>query len=531
MLNKSFFKSGLIIGAFSITAFTTPSHLLLAKTKNDAAKIGADKIPVKLSPTSKALNEASVNVCDANLPTIVSITVKMKENKMTRSNMNDFRDFFRFFGEDPFGDNQDTPKRSEKKKNNDEEKDKEDDVNDQAPQASGSGVILTRDGYIVTNNHVVENAKDNGISVTLHDKKEYKAKLIGRDPLTDLALLKIEADNLSPAFIGNSDSIKVGEYVWAIGNPMGLNYTVTQGIVSAKSRGNLALMSAKDKYAVENFIQTDAAINPGNSGGGLYDMEGKLIGINSAIATNTGTFNGYGFAIPANLMKAVILDLMDDGKINRGYIGVQIKSVDKTDAKALGLNEVAGVIVNDVQKGKPGDKAGLQEGDVIIEIDGKKVESNNELQSVIAEHQAGDKIKLGIIRDGKKIYKDVKLESREDDADSDSPSEKIAKKGGESDDDADKALTFDNFGFTVDKITESVKKSLDTDDGALITGVKNRAGMRGLTQGGVIIKADGQKINSPKDLKKIVDGKKSGDALLLVVKYKDSNRVIALEAP
>jgi len=197
-------------------------------------------------------------------------------------------------------------------------------------QGFGSGVIISSNGYIVTNNHVVENAVKDGIKVTLNDKTEHDAKLIGTDPATDLAVIKIDANGLTPAYLGNIDNVKIGDFVIAVGNPLGLTSTVTSGIISAIGRGPLGIKN--NEYSIENYIQTDAAINPGNSGGGLFDLSGSLVGINTAIATQTGGFMGYGFAIPIDIVKRVAQDLIDNGKVNRPWLGVLISNVDEITA-------------------------------------------------------------------------------------------------------------------------------------------------------------------------------------------------------
>lgn len=287
--------------------------------------IGAKNPPVVVNETVRALNDAYKAVSKSVNPSVVSINV-LTETKVPKNRL---PDIFKFFGQPDDG-SQD---------NGEEDR-------TQKSEGAGSGVIVSEDGYIVTNNHVVEDASADGIKVIFSDKKEYKAKLIGRDPLTDIAVLKIEAKGLPAVHFGNSDDVQVGEMVLAVGNPLGLHSTVTSGIVSALGRGALGLN--RGSYAIENFIQIDAAINPGNSGGGLFNLQGSLIGINSAIASRTGYFSGYGFAIPINLAKAVVLDIMDDGKVDRGYIGVQIRSVDEVIAKSMKLESVAGVLVDNV---------------------------------------------------------------------------------------------------------------------------------------------------------------------------------------
>jgi serine protease Do len=498
-----FIGLGVIIGIMLIN-IALPDSLgsLFAQTNG---KIGAAQPPVQANPTIKALNDAFVEVSNAVNPVVVSIAVEMEGGKNSGAGQDEFREFFKFFGHP---DLDDTPRRSE---------------------ASGSGVIISTDGYIITNNHVVENAMEDGITVTLFDKKVFKkARLVGRDPLTDLAVIKIEATGLPTAHLGNRDEIKVGDIVFAVGNPLGLNSTVTSGIISAIGRGQLNLMN-KDRYSVENFIQTDAAINPGNSGGGLFNIEGSLIGINSAIATQTGTYIGYGFAIPVDLVQAVVVDLIEDGKVDRGYIGVSIKSVDATEAKALGLNNVEGVMVQEVLKDSPAEKAGIEIGDVILQLNGTSVKTANELQSIIASHRSGDEVKLTIWRDGKKLNKSVKLKKRDEEE------SVTASAKGESPKKTDEKVpySFSSLGFTVSPMDSKAKEDNDVSNGVIISKVDrySPAAERGLTPDGIIVKADKQKVTSVEDLKKVLDGKKPGDGVLLQVKYKDTYRLIALEVP
>jgi len=267
--------------------------------------------------------------------------------------------------------------------------------------ASGSGVIISSDGYIVTNNHVIENASK--IKVVLNDKRQYDATLIGRDPNTDMALIRIEEKNLQYAIIGNSDEAKVGQWVLAVGNPFDLTSTVTAGIISAKGR-NLNLLKdpnrPESQYSIESFIQTDAAVNPGNSGGALVAADGKLIGINTAIASQTGQYAGYAFAVPSNLMKKIVDDLLKYGEVQRGFIGVQIQDVTAELADKEGLKDVKGVYVNGVTENSAAEEAGIKKGDVIINIDNVNVNTSSELQEQIGKRSPGDKVKVALLRNG-----------------------------------------------------------------------------------------------------------------------------------
>jgi Do/DeqQ family serine protease len=276
----------------------------------------------------------------------------------------------------------------------------------QKAESSGSGVILSDDGYIVTNNHVIEGATE--MQVVLHDKRSYPAKLIGTDPSTDLALIKIEEKSLPNIVLGNSDAVKVGEWVLAVGNPFNLESTVTAGIVSAKGR-NINLL--KDKFAIESFIQTDAAVNPGNSGGALVNIRGELIGINTAIATPTGTYAGYSFAVPVNIMKKVVDDLREHGSVKRAYLGVLHENLDGKKAEELNINITEGVLVSDVISGTAAEAAGIEEGDVIVEIDKTIIKNNADLQENTARHRPGDKVNIKVYRKG--TYKDLTLTFKE----------------------------------------------------------------------------------------------------------------------
>ena len=258
----------------------------------------------------------------------------------------------------------------------------------------GSGVIVRSDGVILTNNHVVGDADK--IRVTLYDGREFKAEVKGKDPKTDLAVLKIKGRNLPVAKLGDSDKVEVGEWVLAIGNPFGLNSTVTAGIISAKGRSNVGVA----KY--ENFIQTDAAINPGNSGGPLVNLRGEVIGINTAIFTRSGGYMGIGFAIPINLAKFVMKQLLEKGKVVRGWLGVIIQPLTSELAESFGIKKGKGVLIGDVMKDSPAEKSGLKRGDVILTYRGKKVDSPSKLQELVASTPPGTKVEVEIVRQGKR---------------------------------------------------------------------------------------------------------------------------------
>ena len=258
--------------------------------------------------------------------------------------------------------------------------------------ASGSGVIISEDGYIITNRHVINNAEE--IEVVLNDKRTYNAKILGEDPNSDLALLKIKEENLPFMEFDNSNNLKVGEWVLAVGNPYNLNSTVTAGIISAKSRK----INILNDGGIESFIQTDAAINSGNSGGALVNINGKLIGINTAIQSKTGSFSGYGFAIPSNMAKKIITDLKVYGEVRRAYIGIHITDINTQIQKQLDLNGLKGVLISKVLKNSAAEIAGIKDLDVILEINGTEVNSTSELHELIIQFDPGEKINCTIQR-------------------------------------------------------------------------------------------------------------------------------------
>lgn len=274
----------------------------------------------------------------------------------------------------------------------------------QVQEASGSGVIVSSDGHIVTNNHVVGQASE--IVVSLYNGRGYKAEIIGTDPSTDLAVIKIDEKDLPKAVLANSDDVRVGDWVLAVGNPFNLASTVTAGIVSAKAR-NINILT--DNSAIESFIQTDAAVNPGNSGGALVNLKGELVGINTAIATPTGTYAGYSFAVPSNIVNKVMTDLIEYGEVQRGYLGVVIQDLSWQLAEQLGLDVSQGVVIANLVRGGPADKAGLEIKDVILEMDGNPINSSSRLLEIVGSHKPGDELDVVVQRNGRKTNVSVRL--------------------------------------------------------------------------------------------------------------------------
>ena len=279
-------------------------------------------------------------------------------------------------------------------------------------QGSGSGVVISQDGYIVTNNHVVKGASK--IEIVLNDKRSYVAEVIGTDPTTDLALLKVKETNLPFANYGNSDAVKIGEWVLAVGNPFNLNSTVTAGIISAKGRNINILENNQGGLApIESFLQTDAAVNPGNSGGALVNTNGELVGINTAIASNNGSYQGYSFAIPVNIVKKVVSDLIEFGAVQRAYIGLSIQDIDAKFAEEKQIKQLKGVYVNGLTENGAGELAGIKIGDVVTKVENVAVKGTSELLEQIGKFRPSDKINLTIIRNEKEIILPIVLKNKE----------------------------------------------------------------------------------------------------------------------
>jgi Do/DeqQ family serine protease len=366
------------------------------------------------------------------------------------------------------------------------------DIGPQGPQmASGSGVIISSDGYIVTNNHVVADADD--IEVVLYDKRSFKADVIGKDPNTDMALLKIDASGLQPVKIGNSDNTRVGEWVLAVGNPFNLTSTVTAGIVSAKGR-NIRLLGGG--AAIESFIQTDAAVNPGNSGGALINSKGELIGINTAIATQTGQYEGYSFAVPVNIMKKVVDDFREFGEVQRGFLGVQIQDVNAQVAEDKGLPKPEGVLVEDVTDGGAAESAGVKKGDVIIRVDGRDVNSVSELQETIGRRRPGDEVKLNILRNNSEKDLSVILRNKDNKTGAVTSGTKELKK---------------DLGASFEGLNNDMMSKLKIKNGVKVGDIeRGKFKDAGIPSGFIITSIDKSNIYSSNDVYRALDGKKGG---------------------
>jgi len=362
---------------------------------------------------------------------------------------------------------------------------------------SGSGVIVSSQGYIVTNNHVIENA--NEIEVILNDNSKYTAKLIGADPSTDIAVLKIEGENFQPISLGNSDDLRIGEWVLAVGNPFNLTSTVTAGIVSAKAR-NINLLSDRTNpnvVPIESFIQTDAAVNPGNSGGALVNTRGELVGINTAIASQTGSYAGYSFAVPVNLVEKVMRDLIDYGIVQRGYLGVQIADINQELKEKNKLPNTKGVYVSKVVAEGSADKAGIKDGEVILKIGSKEVNSVAELQEEIGKRRPGDKISLTVrTKDGDEDIKELVLRNSDGDTKLVSK-EEIAK----------------NFalGATFRTLTSKEMKELNISYGVKIASLNaGKLKSIGMQPGMIVLKLNNEAIESVEQLTAKLNGQNRG---------------------
>lgn len=366
----------------------------------------------------------------------------------------------------------------------------------EAPPGSGSGVIVDKAGFIVTNNHVVGDAAV--VEVRLSDQTKFKGTVIGKDPDTDLALIKIEAGHDLPSVsFGDSSKVKVGQWVIAVGNPFGLDRTVTVGVISALGRENVNL----SRY--EDFIQTDASINPGNSGGPLFNIRGEVVGINTAIINFA---QGIGFAIPSNMAQAITNQLKDKGRVSRGWLGVGIQPLTTELAQKFGVKEGSGVLINEVFEGEPASKGGIQPGDIILSVNEKEVDTPNTLARVIAGYSPGDKIRMGVLRDGKPVKLVIELIERKDEAVTASIPKETQK----------------FLGLSVDDITAELAlqyKLKEGEQGALITNVEEEstAASEGLKIGDLIKEVNRQKITTAKDFNKIMQDTKESETILMRV--------------
>lgn len=443
------------------------------------------RIPKQIEETSRAFSE----IVRAVSPAVVNIS----STKTVKRQPTPFDEFFDFLY--PFPD-----ARSKRWKE----------------QSLGSGIIVSPEGYIVTNNHVVEQADE--IKVILYDKKSFRAKIIGADPKTDIAIIKIESKGLPVVPWGDSDKLQVGEFVLAIGNPFGLSNTVTMGIISAVGRADVGIADYED------FIQTDAAINPGNSGGPLVNIRGELIGINTAIFSKTGGYQGIGFSVPSNMTRLVMEQLIKEGKVTRGWIGVTIQELTPEIAQKFGIKSNEGALVNDVVKGSPAYKSGIARGDIILEFDGKKVRDVGTLRNAVAQTKVGAQVKVRILRRDKEMNFTVTVVELPSE-----PGEVVPSSSGGTETDRN-ILS----GMTVIDLTPSIAKQLGlaaAEKGVIIVKIEpgSPSDNAGIKKGDIIQEIDRKRIANLNDFNRMVSDVKQDEAVLLFINRGGKKLYIALE--
>ena len=477
---KSNLKTLAIVGALSSATTLGAYKLFLEKSPSDAVFTTTPSAFTRLvsdvSPTAPSNPGDFTYAAEKATPAVVHITTKMTRNVSRQGQMVDpFEDFF---GGNPFGGG--GGRRQQQP---------------ESQEASGSGVIISADGYIVTNNHVVQDADE--VTVILNDKRSYKAKVISTDPSTDIAVIQVKASNLPFLNFGDSDAIRVGEWVLAVGNPFNLESTVTAGIVSAKGRQNI-IDRDKDVNPLESFIQTDAAVNPGNSGGALVNLKGELIGINTAIYSRTGQFAGYSFAVPVGIVKKVAADLIKYGNVQRGYLGVNISEVNSKIVEEKGLKVNDGVYVGGFPTGgSAAQSAGLKVNDVIVKIDGIPTGSQSKLMELVGRKRPGETVVVTVNRDGDVKDFNVVLKNKDGNTN-------IVK--GE----ASSVVTSEYLGAKLLSLSESEKAKYKVSGGAKITEVdpNGRLGYQGFEKGFVITKIDEKPVSDAKEVAEMLANRK-----------------------
>ena len=534
LLNTAVLIAGLAAGG--LAHGVEPPKLTIEQFR---AKLKKDDSPL---PAGGQMQMSYAGVVEKILPSVVTITSSgQPKGRGGFPNMDQvppgMEDFFRrWFGAPGEGENegesnpfdQQEDRQPPRKRPGQKQEPEERAPKDQPPQrlGVGSGMIISSDGYILTNNHVIEGSDKLEVAVDMPDgsSKTHQAKVIGTDPLTDVALIKIEVNNLPSAILSDSAKLRVGEVVLAAGAPMELAHSVTMGIVSAIGRKDIGIVRGEGRNrGFEDFIQTDASINPGNSGGPLVDAMGRVVGINTAIFSRSGMNAGIGFAIPIKMALTVVEDLLDDGKVSRGYLGVQIKDLDLDTAKDLGLTEQGGAVVIMVGSDSPAEKAGVEVGDVIVSVAGQRVNDSSSLRLIVSGNKPGAQIPLEVMRDNKKVVLNALLEAL--------PEEALAA-GGSSVPRGGSATSELIDGVTAQDIDDGLAKRFKLDDevdGVVVTKVdpESSAAEVGLQEGDVIMAINRQPVSSLDEAKAEVKGKKAtivlkvrrkGDTMLVVVR-------------
>lgn len=446
---------------------------------------GVTVLGVDLAPLATQLSNEFAAIAEKVRPAVVQITAIKERNGGGRGGMRGRPNPFGF----PFGPQFPQP--------------------DMGPRmGTGSGVIVTDTGYIITNNHVAGNADK--VVVKLSDGREFEARIVGTDPDTDIAVLQVEGENLPSAELGDSDALRVGGIVLAIGNPFGLEQTVTSGIISAKGRSNVGISEFED------FLQTDAAINPGNSGGPLVNTAGEVVGINTAIFSRSGSSAGVGFSVPINMARSVMEAIVDDGRVTRGYLGVNIQDMTPDMAEAMGLEKAQGALVAHVFEGTPAEHAGLERGDVVVELNGEPVEAMLDLRNRIAAMRPGTEVKLGILRGDEDEDEDEEIVLEIAERPSQAP---VAGRGN-----------IPDVGFEVANLTPEIRErfGIEATQGILVVGV-DRGGPAveaGLAPGMVLLEINRTRVDSVQDFRRVIRGIPDNRNLLLLVDVDGRTRFV-----
>jgi len=503
--------SAIAVVAVCAVLFTnTKPYAEQKRPERGSVKFGSQNKPnVNVPPALQSFSTVFADVAEKVVPTVVSV-IPTKIDTVTFTN-NPFYQFFNdpFFGnpfEDFFGGGRQQRRAPQQQQPQPQTRRR---------QGMGSGVIVSRDGHILTNCHVVAGADE--IEVKMSDGRSFEAYVVGSDSLSDVAVIKIKDNvkNLPVIHLGDSDALRPGDWAVAIGNPFSLTSSVTMGIVSATGR-----TTPGNSSSFQNFIQTDAAINPGNSGGALVNIKGELVGINTMIYTQSGGNMGIGFAIPVNMARRIMEDLIYDGKVSRGWLGVSIQELDQSTRDAFGLKpETKGVLIGDVFKGQPADKAGIKRGDVVTKIDGKTIETLNQLRNQVAALRPGQTVPVEILRNNKKMTVQVKVTSR----DEPQTAKVSADEAVESTQDSSSDVLGMKVGAITSELREQLKLAKNT-KGVVITDIvrQGQAAREGLRQNDIILEVNRKTVSSVKDFSQAVKGIKDGDSIMFLIQ-RDGN--------